>query len=128
MEYTYFSIDNWSDLRTLRKFLDYVDKLEVMGHFVGKVQINIGFYEGVPELSFTCLTVDYDKHIKGTEWLESQHYVLKVSSDLRQPVVSEHVSGGSGFSIGMVEKMEHPPTRNATYEPVSDIWWTTKGK
>ena len=73
-----FSIDNAHDFRTIRRFMDYVDKLKAMEKLSGNVIQCIGSYEGKMELSWLMKREDFDEWILNTEWVENQNSFLMV--------------------------------------------------
>jgi hypothetical protein len=66
MEMIVFSIDKAHDLHTQAKFLRHLSNRKAMGEMLGEVQLCIGKYEGVLEPSFLMLSVDFNKHVRGT--------------------------------------------------------------
>ena len=100
METTVFSIDNANDLHTLSKFLRHIDTQRAMGKLVGAVELAIGAYQGEMEYSFIMLSVDYNKHVKDSGYVDNQECIMLVSSDIRQPVLLEKIATGERAKLG----------------------------
>ena len=86
-EATLFSIDNGNDLRTMKKFLRYVDGLLATDALKGNVVPCIGMWKGRLEDSFIMLSSDFEL-VRG--WAKDQDCILRISSDPKQPVVAEY--------------------------------------
>lgn len=76
--YTIFSIDKWYDLRTLARFLRRLDEKRALGELKGDPKITIGQYLGEMEISILMATEDYNRWVKGTEYVKEQVCVLEV--------------------------------------------------
>ena len=93
LEAVIFSIDKANDFRTMARFMRFVDTHRAMGDFKGQVLQCIGEYKGVMEPSFMMLTIDYDKYIKGSGYVDNQESILKIPGDDRQPCHLEFKDG-----------------------------------
>jgi hypothetical protein len=87
MEKTIFSIDKPYDLYTVSKFNRHLDTLRAMGKLKGEVEMCIGKWEGKLEPSYRVLTVDFEKHVLPSGYLDGQKCFMRISSDLRQPAI-----------------------------------------
>jgi hypothetical protein len=105
-----FSIDNVSDLHTMATFTRFLDTKRAMGKLVGSVTLCVGSYKGELEPSFMMNEVDFNKFIRGSDWIKNQESFLHVPGDVRQPCVLEYVAGG------------HDRVR-----PMKEIFWCAAG-
>ena len=104
MQYTIFSIDNAQDMRIMARFLRHVDTQAAMQKMTGRMLPLIGSWQGVMENSFIMLTVDYDKHVRHSGYVDNQECILHVPSDSRQPSVLE-LPCGNYHSVGVMRKV-----------------------
>lgn len=79
LKYTIFSIDNFTDLHTLAKFLRLVDEARAMDKMVGTVKPLIGSYEGKLEYSFIMRTDDFHTIVANSGYVANQESVMQVS-------------------------------------------------
>lgn len=93
MEMTIFSIDNAHDLHTHARFLRHLSTQKALDNLVGNVVLCIGKYKNTLEPSFLMLSIDYERHVKDTDWVKGQGSILLVSSDNRQPCVLQYRDG-----------------------------------
>jgi hypothetical protein len=89
-----FSIDNVSDLHTMATFTRFLDTKRAMGKLVGSVTLCVGSYKGELEPSFMMNEVDFNKFIRGTDWITDQESILNVPGDVRQPCTLEYLASG----------------------------------
>jgi hypothetical protein len=94
-----FSIDNVSSLHTMATFTRFLDTKRAMGKLVGSVTLCVGSYKGKMEPSFMMNEVDFNKFIRGTDWIADQESILNVPGDVRQPCTLEYL--GSSYVVAM---------------------------
>jgi hypothetical protein len=86
-----FSIDNVSSLHTMATFTRFLDTKRAMDKLVGSVTLCVGSYKGELEPSFMMNEVDFNKFIRGTDWIKDQESILNVPGDVRQPCYLEYL-------------------------------------
>lgn len=79
MKYTIFSVDNFTDLHTLAKFLRLVDTKHMMGEMNGTMKPLVGSYKGKLEYSFIMRTDDFFKHVANSGYVDKQECIMQVS-------------------------------------------------
>lgn len=99
LERILFSTDR-TDVRGIHQFTRYADQLRAMSKLTGSIETCLGMYEGVPELSFMCLVVDFDEHIRDSGFVSEQECFLRIPGDTRQPCVLEFQHTGVRQDIG----------------------------
>ena len=100
-----FSIDNVSDIHTLATFTRFLDTKRVMGKLTGDITMCIGAYKSVLEQSFMMNAVDFNKFIRGTDWIDGQESVLHVAGDVRQPCALEYLASGHIDALGAMREV-----------------------
>lgn len=126
--YVIFSIDNVHDLRTLSKFTHHLDVMQAMQRLEGSVVLSIGSYKGQMEQSFIMLRDDFDKHVRGSDWIKDQESILHLEDGHRGVVYGdlEYLADGSSEHIGIMrevplaEAMKHD---GWTYRPDLNTYW-----
>jgi hypothetical protein len=83
-----------SDLHTMATFTRFLDTKRAMGKLVGSVTLCVGSYKGELEPSFMMNEVDFNKFIRGTDWITDQESILNVPGDVRQPCTLEYLASG----------------------------------
>ena len=106
-----FSIDNVSSLHTMATFTRFLDTKRAMGKLVGSVTLCVGSYKGELEPSFMMNEVDFNKFIRGTDWIDDQESILNVPGDVRQPCTLEYLASGHVEALG----------------PMKEVFWCTAG-
>ena len=122
-----FSIDNVSDLHTMATFTRFLDTKRAMDKLVGSVTLCVGSYYGELEPSFMMDQVDFDKFIRGTDWIKNQESVLHVPGDVRQPCVLEYQASGRMENIGPMRQISYNFSNyleSWTYVPATGKYFT----
>lgn len=129
MKYTIFSIDNHTDLRTMARFLRYLDELRAMNKLSGNVVQCIGSWEGKLEPSFLCRSDDWFKFIAHSTYVEGQECVMQVSECNKQYAQLVYNHGGDWMdtwflgSLKDVDKEGAMMHKGWTYRPDLNTYW-----
>lgn len=119
--YTIFSIDNWSDLHTMAKFLRHVDTLRAMNKLKSEVKQGIGMYQGTPEPCWLMRTEDM--HLV-SEYTKDQEAFLEVPFKAKDQTILRY-RDGSSMRLGVLKcSIEPPLTDNWTY--MDNKYWSIK--
>jgi len=103
LEKIIFSIDDCHDISVLARFLRYISGLNAMGKLAMEPVQMIGGYESSLELSWMVTAMDFDKHIRESDWLKGQKSVLHVPGDQRQTCHLEMLKDGKLVHLNQME-------------------------
>ncbi len=115
-----FSIDNASDLRTLARFLRYVDEKRALGYLKETFDLCVGSWKGQLEYSFVCSSTDFVRYFKESSWLKNQEAYISFddySADLVSTSGVEHLG-----TPRYVEKKEAEYLGDYTYFTKSNLY------
>ena len=116
-----FSIDDWSDLRKLARFLRHMADQQALGKLKGEFKVLQGSYKGVPEISFMCYEKDFGTFVKSYGWVEKQESYLRIFSDNSCYFFKENLLEGIGEWTQVTQDQKG---ENWTYDPKDNSWWT----
>jgi len=75
-KYVVFSIDNVTEMRTLKRFLKVVDTAKAMKKMEGDMKLCIGSYKGVMEQSFIMRQDDFEAFVVPNGFVQNQESFL----------------------------------------------------
>ena len=122
MKYTVFSIDDWQLDSTVPAFMEYWSTKEAKG----KIVPCSGRWMGDPEVSFICLTEDFESIVKGTDWVSNQESVLEVSEDKWMYTDLINLKTGERSYLGTMKTMSYDEAMTYpgyTYRPDMNVYW-----
>lgn len=119
-----FSIDDWSNLRQLSKFLKLIETQRVMGKLKGDFKILQGCYKGELEIAFMAEADDFKDYVLRYGWVDQQESILIIEEDNKATL--EYRSKptedlGTWTNVSEKEKGE-----SYTYDPKNKTWWTCR--
>jgi hypothetical protein len=112
MESIIFSIDA-KNIYQMMKFYRTISDAQATKKLMGNVIPCIGKWDNVLELSFIMLAKDFDEHIRNREFFKGQEYIIRISSDTRQPLMLEEIATGILTNIGKMIKVDDKSAFNS---------------
>ncbi len=128
LKYTIFSIDNFTVLHTLAKFLRLVDTKQMMGQMEGTMKPLVGSYKGKMEYSFIMRTDDFFKHVANSGYVDKQECIMQVSECNKKYTQLVYPDGETEYLGCMTEAKGLAFLKAYSYDPSQDKYFTvTKG-
>lgn len=129
MEKVIFSIDFENNPHKLNIFMNRIAEAEAFGQLEGHILPMLGKYKGKTEHCFICRRDDFDKHIRGSEYIKGQESIMTVASGNKMEVGLEYLADGRIVDLGCMHegcKEEAMQADSWTYRPDMDVYWIAK--
>lgn len=125
MKYVIFSIDEQDDDDEVAWFITWFRQVSTQGNLVPM----LGCYEGSEERSFMCLYSSFNRHVRGSAWIEWQESILLVSECNKMYARLEYLDGRDDVGLGSMHEVSEEEAKasdNWTYSPSRKIYWVAK--
>lgn len=130
MEKVIFSIDFENNPHKLNIFMNRIAEAEAFGQLEGHILPMLGKYKGKTEHCFICRRDDFDKHIRGSEYIKGQESIMMVASGNKMEVRLEYLDQRSPpVGLGCMHEVCREEAMQAdawTYRPDMDVFWIAK--
>jgi len=126
MKYTIFSIDNFTDLHTLARFLRLVDEARALGKMKGTMKPMIGSYKGKLKYSFIMRTDDFHLVVADSGYLDKQECIMQVSECNKKYTQLVYPDGEVEYLGCMADTQPFVPRvfEDYSYDPAQDRYFT----